>query len=280
MTGLMMQVGMKQRACLLGAFSKGVASRVIKNFGLNNKKRGEFFMKKHQILPLVARIVIFGSLFTFLVVAFAPAQSGDLHAINGNVPFEFTAGTKVLPAGSYKFTLSRGSGGFFTVIVSSGTAGKIYLPVLTRLSQTWDRDAKLVFDNVDNKHVLSEVWLPGEDGLMLQATSKEHSHQTVLVSVSAPSAKLPGNKIYEQTCQKCHGPKGQGNPAADKFFQVAIPRLASEAVMAKSDQELKDIITHGRRNMPPVRIGEATVQHLLQPEAVDAVVSFLRTFKQ
>ncbi len=237
-------------------------------------------MNKHPIMPVITRILTVVSLFTLLVVAYALAQSTQ-HSLTGNIPFEFSAGNKVLPAGSYGFAVSRNTSGFSMVTVTGGAAGKIVMPVLTRLGGSFDpADAKLVFDNVDNKHVLAEVWMPGEDGLLLQNTSKEHSHQTILVAVSGPSSKMPGNKIYEQTCQKCHGPKGQGNPAADKFFQVAIPRLNSESVMAKSDQELKDIITHGRRNMPPVRIGEATVQHLLPADSVDAVVSFLRTFKQ
>jgi hypothetical protein len=32
--------------------------------------------------------------------------------------------------------------------------------------------------------------------------------------------------------------------------------------------------------MDPVRMGQATVQHLLDPQSVDAVIGYVRTFKQ
>jgi cytochrome c5 len=238
-------------------------------------------MKQPRIMHLSASNLIIASLLILLVISNASSQSLAQRSLTGNIPFEFVLGNKTLPAGSYGFQISRNASGFLLLTISGGAAGKATMPVLTRLGGGFDpSDARLVFDVADNKHFLSEVWMPGEDGMLIQNTTKDHTHRTVLVAVTGPSTKMTGNKIYEQTCQKCHGIKGQGNPAADKFFQVAIPRLNSEVVMAKSDQELKDIITHGRRNMPPVRIGEATVQHLLSADSVDAVVSFLRTFKQ
>jgi mono/diheme cytochrome c family protein len=91
---------------------------------------------------------------------------------------------------------------------------------------------------------------------------------------------LSGKGVFERTCARCHGPQGKGNPAADKFFQTPIPRLDSASVQTKSDQELKDIISYGRRQMDPVRMRQAAVQHLLDPESVDAVISYGRTLKQ
>jgi mono/diheme cytochrome c family protein len=90
---------------------------------------------------------------------------------------------------------------------------------------------------------------------------------------------MSGKKVYEQTCQRCHGPNGQGNPDADKFFKVAIPKLNSAAIQARSDADLKTVITQGSGNMAPVRMAEARVQHLLPPDSVDAVITFLRTLK-
>jgi len=230
---------------------------------------------------MLARTTMMVTLSALLAFASAYGQAPSQHSLSGNVPFEFTLNKKVLPAGTYAFTLSRNTGGFLLLTVSGGAAGKTTVPVLTKLGGSFDPgDARLVFDTFDSSHVLSEVWIPGEGGLLIQSTPKDHTHQSLVVVVSGPSMKLSGDKIYEQTCQKCHGPKGQGNPAADKFFQVTIPKLASAQVQAKSDEELKDVIMHGKRNMPPVRIGQATVQHLLPPDSVDAVIAFIRTFKQ
>jgi mono/diheme cytochrome c family protein len=61
---------------------------------------------------------------------------------------------------------------------------------------------------------------------------------------------------------------------------VTIPRLKSSLVQSKSDEDLKDIITHGRRKMVPVQMGRPTVKHLLDPASVDAVIAYVRTFKQ
>jgi cytochrome c5 len=236
-------------------------------------------MKKH--LSNLSRGLTISSLLILLVVIYPLAQSQSQHSLAGNVPFEFSVGNKVMPAGNYRFISSRNTSGFMVMTISNSAGEKTSVPILTKLGGGFDpSDAKLVFDNVDSKKILAEVWIPGDDGLLIQSTSKEHSHQVVLVTVSGPSSsKMAGNKIYEQTCQKCHGPNGQGNPAADKFFQAAIPKL-NEVAAGKTDQELQDIISHGRRNMPPVRIGQATVQHLLPPESVDAVIAFIRTFKK
>jgi mono/diheme cytochrome c family protein len=97
---------------------------------------------------------------------------------------------------------------------------------------------------------------------------------------SAQSADLPGKAVYDQTCQKCHGQEGKGDPIADKFFQVRIPRLNSEYVQEKSDAELKEIITQGRRKMEPVRIGQPVAKHNLKLEQVDDVIAYVRTFKK
>ena len=216
--------------------------------------------------------------FSLLAVTSAYGQSKTKPLVF-NAQFEFQAGGKTFPIGQYKIIHEEKSP-WVELTTKGGAVTKLdIITVLARDSSS--TTSRLVFDKVGNDRVLSEVWLGDQDGLLLVGSnSKDHAHETVIVTVTGPSTKLPGNKIYEQTCQKCHGPKGEGNSTADKFFQTAIPKLNSEVVQAKSDQELKDIVMHGKRNMPPVRIGQPTVQHLLPPESVDAVISFVRTFKQ
>jgi mono/diheme cytochrome c family protein len=138
----------------------------------------------------------------------------------------------------------------------------------------------LVFDNYDGKHVLSEIWVPGEDGVLVSATPKQHTHDMVIAVVSGASPNMSGKTVFDRTCARCHGPKGAGNSAADKFFKTQVPRLDSTYVQSKSDADLKEIISNGKRMMDPVRIGQASVQHLLDPVSVDAVISYLRTLKQ
>jgi cytochrome c5 len=238
-------------------------------------------MKKRRILSPIDKIILTASLCCILAGVLTFAQSHGQWALSGNVPFEFVFDKKVFPAGAYRFVASRNTSGFSLLTISGSNGEKTTVRVMTKLGGSFDPgDARLVFDDVDSKNVLSEVWTSGEEGLLIQATAKEHTHRTVIVNVTGPTTKMSGNQIFEQTCQRCHGAKGRGNPAADSFFQTTIPRLNSEAILAKSDQDLKDVISHGRRNMPPVRIGQATVQHLLPPESVDAVIGYIRTFKK
>ena len=58
-----------------------------------------------------------------------------------------------------------------------------------------------------------------------------------------PESALASNPVYQQNCAKCHGKTAEG-----RF--MAGPSLASDKVVNTSDDELRDIITHGRHHMP------------------------------
>ena len=116
--------------------------------------------------------------------------------------------------------------------------------------------------------------------MLVDTTPKQHTVDRVIAVISGATPNLSGKAVFERTCARCHGPKGQGNPAADKFFKTPVPKLDSAYVQSKSDAELKDVISNGRRNMDPVRVGQASVQHLLDSQSVDAVISYVRTLKQ
>jgi hypothetical protein len=94
------------------------------------------------------------------------------------VDFAFVAAGKAMPAGAY--TIEKTPVG--ALILRSRGAGQNspLLAPITRLGRH-DKDhfAELVFDKTDQGAQLSEIWLPGEDGYLLLATSKEHQHQVV-----------------------------------------------------------------------------------------------------
>jgi cytochrome c5 len=176
----------------------------------------------------------------------------------------------------FKFPVSEQS-----VVISGAKAGEVKVQIIARLGgPSLFKDTGLVFDAFEGHHVLSEVWIPGEGGVLVHAMPTQHPHEMVIAVVSGTEPNLSGKEVYQRTCVRCHGPQGTGNPAADKFFQVAIPRLNCAHVQTKSDQELTDIITQGRRNMDPVRMGQGQMQHLLDPGSVGAVIHYLRSFKQ
>jgi len=228
-----------------------------------------------KTLLMTARNLTTISVLSLLVAASAQGQAGTV--LSANVPFSFEAGGTSLPAGTYQFKFRPSEQ---SLVISNAQAGETKLHVMAQLAgASLFKDTGLVFDAFEGHHVLSEVWIPGEGGVLVNAAPKRHPHEVVVAMVSGTEPKLSGKEVYLRTCVRCHGPHGAGNPAADKFFQVPIPRLNSTQVQAKSDQELRDIITQGRRNMDPVRMGRGSLQHLLDPGAVVAVINYLRTFK-
>jgi len=57
-----------------------------------------------------------------------------------------------------------------------------YQLLKTRLAgglYTTPKDAHVVFDKIGNAYVLSELWLPGEDGLLLHVTKEKHEHKVI-----------------------------------------------------------------------------------------------------
>ena len=115
------------------------------------------------IAALVVAIVVGG--------AVAYAQSSFATA---EIAFPFVAGGKEMAAGKYSFELTPER----TVVIreSPGKSSAV-LPIITLLGRH-DRDAdpEFVFDKINGRLLLSEVWLPGKDGLLVLATKGPHEH--------------------------------------------------------------------------------------------------------
>jgi len=234
-------------------------------------------MQKMKTQGAMARWLMAFVLVTFFAVG--PAFGQSVEAVRVEIPYAFTLASKVLPAGAYTLTVTQ-----FGFQAQSAATGAVYrAPIITRLGGPTEflRGGSLVFDKTGGAHILSEVWMAGSDGILLHSTPKSHPHEVVLLSDGmAQNRNVSGKVAYEQTCMRCHGPNGKGDKNADKFFNVAIPRLSSTEVQSKSDVELKEIITQGSRAMAPVEIDESGFRHRLPPQSVDAVIAFVRTLKQ
>jgi mono/diheme cytochrome c family protein len=198
--------------------------------------------------------------------------------LRASIPFAFEVHGTSLPAGTYQFSYRLSDR---SLLINGAKTGNMALPVITQLgSNSIFRDAGLVFDAFEGRHVLSEIWIPGQDGLLVSATPKQHTHDTVIAVLSGATSNPSGKAVFDKTCARCHGPNGEGNPAADKFFKTQVPRLDAAYVQSKSDEELREIVSNGKRMMDPVRSGQASVQHLLDAESVDAVIAYVRTLKK
>jgi mono/diheme cytochrome c family protein len=215
-------------------------------------------------------------LVTFFAVGLAFGQRGQGMRID--IPYEFTVGSKVLPAGTYTFSMDN----IGLRVESTTTSGAFHAVIITRLGGPTElfRDGSLVFDKTGGGHILSEVWIPGTDGILLHSNPKNYSREALLASNLSQTRSVSGKAAYNLTCGRCHGPDGKGNESADKFFNITIPRLSSAEVQGKSDAQLREIITQGTHVMPPVEIDESGFRHRLPPQDVDAVIAYVRTLKQ
>jgi cytochrome c5 len=233
-------------------------------------------MQQVKSQSIVARIFMAFILVAFFAVAGAFGQPDS--GMRFEIPYGFNVGSKAMPAGTYTFRLDESM-----LKVQSGTASAMALSnVIARLNGPAEliRDGCLVFDKSDAGLTLSEVWIPGKDGLLVHAVAKGHNRVVLAGTTINPDRSYPGKAAYNLTCAKCHGEKGEGVPAAEKFFKVSIPRLNSADVQGKTDAELKDLIAQGSQAMPPVEVDEAGFRHRLPQQDVDAVIAYVRTLKQ
>lgn len=93
------------------------------------------------------------------------------------VDFAFVAGKTSFPAGSYEFEVS---GNKVTLRSKDPKGESAFLSVITRLGRhDQDKESEFVFDKVNDKLMLSEIWLSGQDGYLLLSTPTEHPHRVV-----------------------------------------------------------------------------------------------------
>jgi hypothetical protein len=112
-----------------------------------------------------------------------------------DVPFKFEAGGKAFPPGRYSIEIKADAielrpipNGVVTVIAAKERRKQPARAV---------EQPELVFDKVGNfepsfseyvtDYLLSEVWLPGTDGVVVLTTSGKHEHQIVTGRPSDPS---------------------------------------------------------------------------------------------
>lgn len=122
-----------------------------------------------------------------LAVLFAAAAALAAAQADFKVPFAIKAAGKNLAAGDYAVTKAADGG---LVLKQVSTGKEIALAVLERIkAEAPAAEPKLVFDEVGDfapsyteyltVYVLSEVWLPGEDGYRVHLTKGGHKTKAV-----------------------------------------------------------------------------------------------------
>jgi len=125
-------------------------------------------MKRRVFLTAVALVVVF-------VVGGAMAYAQNVTA---EIGFPFVAGGKEMASGKYTVSVTEDRDRMVVLIGPGGL--QVIMPVITTLGRhDKDPDAEFVFDKIGGKAVLSEVWMPTRDGLLLVASKGRHEHAVV-----------------------------------------------------------------------------------------------------
>lgn len=204
-------------------------------------------------------------------------NTGNANEFEIDIPFDFRVGEVVFEPGPYTFSVQN-SNSRLSIRHKRYEMKTGVIDVVSQLGgPTRVEDPTLVFDSSERYPVLSEAWIPGSVGLLVHAVPAGHKLKTL---IGRGFDKLTGKEAFERACERCHGKRGQGDADADRFFKKPLPRLNSEYVQGKSDAELEEIISQGRRDMPPARLDTPGVGHLLPMESLEEVIAYLRTLKK
>ncbi len=113
-----------------------------------------------------------------------------------DVPFKFEAGGKPFPPGQYSIEI-KADGGVGLRQAPNGVEIVIAAKERRKQPERAVKQPELVFDKVGNfepsfseyvtDYLLSEVWLPGTDGVIVLTTSGKHDHQIVTGRPADPS---------------------------------------------------------------------------------------------
>lgn len=128
---------------------------------------------KSKVLVLAVVIALFG-----INVGWAQVNS----FLRANIPFDFTVGSKELPAGQYDIAREALNNAISVRSTKGGVSSDAI--VLARLwadIHTTPQDSHLVFDQVGDKYILSELWIPGSNGFLLNITKEKHTFKAITI---------------------------------------------------------------------------------------------------
>jgi hypothetical protein len=131
--------------------------------------------RRTQMRSIFKKALLMAAVVT-LVGATSRASAQDI--LEANVPFAFTATGKVHPAGKYEFRVINDDA---TIELIGAAKSGGFVSVMTRMAEpaVAITDGRIVFDKVGDAYILSEMWLPEQDGFMLHAEKARHTHHAV-----------------------------------------------------------------------------------------------------
>jgi hypothetical protein len=98
----------------------------------------------------------------FVVLAGVSAFAGE-DRVKANIPFDFIAGRKMLPAGEYTIERGMSNQRDLLLIRSADNHHVLFLWAVDTIARETPRETDLVFNKVEDKYFLSRIWIAGED---------------------------------------------------------------------------------------------------------------------
>jgi len=102
--------------------------------------------------------------------------------------------------------------------------------------------------------------------------------KTIVVLIASAGLALAagdaaaGKALYDKSCKSCHGADGTANPNIAKMMKVEIKDLGSADVQARSDADLRKVVTDGQGKMKPLKS--------VAGKDLDNVIAYVRSLKK
>ena len=117
-----------------------------------------------------------------LVTAVASAN-GQSRSVAANVPFDFSVGDKILPAGEYTVRAFTPNGN--TLAIQNKQSAKAAIRLSNEITSSLaSQKTKLVFHRIGPRYFLAEVWVSGEkSGRQLLKTKEQSTIESQLAMI-------------------------------------------------------------------------------------------------
>jgi hypothetical protein len=112
---------------------------------------------RRQAYTMIALLVLVGSM-----AVPAQAQSAGGKRLIANIPFEFTAANKTLPAGEYTVEQVNAASDQAVLRLRSRDGSASVLVQMTSVIGKSEESAKLVFNRYDDKYFFGQAWIDGD----------------------------------------------------------------------------------------------------------------------
>jgi hypothetical protein len=146
------------------------------------------------------KVAALSSLFILLVGGIVYAQTEP--RIIANIPFEFIAGNKTLPAGEYTIARPNFNEPDLLLIRSADNHVALFINAENMQARQTPNKTELVFNEIEGKYFLSKIWVAGDD--IGREIPEPRAERELEQNASKSSAKvvtvqpmMPDNKTSE-----------------------------------------------------------------------------------